>query len=428
MIKDYVRTATYRRAFLEHSEEVFKGKVVLDCGAGTGILSLFAIQAGAAKVYAVDASNIIQHAEKVIAANNLSDKVVCIQSKIEDLDLPEKVDVIISEWMGYFLIYESMLQSVIYARDKFLKPEGIMFPSHCRIHMAPLSASELFDDRSLYWNNVWGFDFSPLIDYATWCNFRYPLIEQIDTSNIIGPAIVIKTINTKTVTKEEIEYSFAQFKVRVDRSSVLHGFAAWFDVSFIPPSLSDCKYLPIIYTEADQDEVDEFFDPYEGEADKSSSSTMKASSDLPKAPKKQVPQGQVNDTDYKGPRPVVLSTAPEIGYTHWQQVSFFWNQPVSVRRGDIIDGYIRVTPFPGKRRSLYTQIGYNVNPAKSSSPPNLHPMLKGATVYGVSSQSTAPSRILVSYDDCPFASASKPEANPDFDIEKNSQYFKAFEV
>jgi protein arginine N-methyltransferase 1 len=51
--------------------------------------------------------------------------VTIIKSKVEDAVLPvEKVDIIISEWMGYFLIYESMLDTVLYARDKWLRPDG----------------------------------------------------------------------------------------------------------------------------------------------------------------------------------------------------------------------------------------------------------------------------------------------------------------
>lgn len=63
-----------------------------------------------------------EHAKKIIEANNLSDKIVVLNGKMEELELPEKVDVIVSEWMGYFLVYESMFSSVIYARDKYLKP------------------------------------------------------------------------------------------------------------------------------------------------------------------------------------------------------------------------------------------------------------------------------------------------------------------
>lgn len=51
----------------------------------------------------------------------LDDKIDVIQGTIESVELPEKVDIIISEWMGYFLLRESMLDSVIYARDRLAK-------------------------------------------------------------------------------------------------------------------------------------------------------------------------------------------------------------------------------------------------------------------------------------------------------------------
>ncbi len=58
--------------------------------------------------------------------NGFDDKIKVYKGKMEDIELPEKVDVIISEWMGYFLLYESMLDCVISARDKWLKPGGIV--------------------------------------------------------------------------------------------------------------------------------------------------------------------------------------------------------------------------------------------------------------------------------------------------------------
>ena len=45
---------------------------------------------------------------------------------MEEVKLPvDKVDIIISEWMGYFLLFESMLDSVLYARNKYLAPNGV---------------------------------------------------------------------------------------------------------------------------------------------------------------------------------------------------------------------------------------------------------------------------------------------------------------
>lgn len=66
-------------------------------------------------------SNIIHQARVIVNDNNLSDKVTLIQGKMEEVVLPvDKVDIIISEWMGYFLLYESMLDTVLVARDKYL--------------------------------------------------------------------------------------------------------------------------------------------------------------------------------------------------------------------------------------------------------------------------------------------------------------------
>ena len=104
---------------------MFKDKIVLDIGCGTGILSIFAARAGAKHVYGIEFADIADYAQEIVKVNNLTDKVTIIKSKVEEAVLPvEKVDIIISEWMGYFLIYESMLDTVLYARDKWLKPDG----------------------------------------------------------------------------------------------------------------------------------------------------------------------------------------------------------------------------------------------------------------------------------------------------------------
>lgn len=63
MMQDYTRTATYQRAILDNAAADFNGRVVLDVGAGSGILSFFAAQAGARRVYAVEASSMAAHCE-----------------------------------------------------------------------------------------------------------------------------------------------------------------------------------------------------------------------------------------------------------------------------------------------------------------------------------------------------------------------------
>lgn len=145
MLSDTKRTKAYERA-IEENKERFKDKLVLDVGAGTGILSIFAARAGAKHVYAVEFSETAYLAMEIIRENGLSDKITVIKMKVEDVqigsDIPFKVDIIISEWMGYCLLYESMLDSVIYARDNLMKLGGIMFPERARIYIAGMNDVE----------------------------------------------------------------------------------------------------------------------------------------------------------------------------------------------------------------------------------------------------------------------------------------------
>ena len=102
MLQDLTRTGTYRHAFLSNAVD-FKDKIVLDVGTGTGILALFACQAGAKKVYAVEASQSAEVARALVESNGYSDRIEVIQAKLEDVTLPEKVDIIISEPIGFLL-------------------------------------------------------------------------------------------------------------------------------------------------------------------------------------------------------------------------------------------------------------------------------------------------------------------------------------
>jgi len=103
MLKDKVRTLSYRNAIYQN-QHLFKDKVVLDVGCGTGILSLFAAKAGARLVIGVDMSDIIDQAKIIVKDNHMDNKIILLKGKMEDISLPvDKVDIIISEWMGYFL-------------------------------------------------------------------------------------------------------------------------------------------------------------------------------------------------------------------------------------------------------------------------------------------------------------------------------------
>lgn len=121
-------------------------------GSGSGILSFFAVQAGARKVYAVEASNMVEHSRTLVKQNGTFGQIVVVQAKLEEIQLPEKADVIISEPIGYMLLNERMLETFLFAR-KWLKPGGKMFPTQADMCIAP------FTDEPLYTEQVAKADF-----------------------------------------------------------------------------------------------------------------------------------------------------------------------------------------------------------------------------------------------------------------------------
>ena len=162
-------------------------QIVLDVGCGTGILSMFAVQAGASHVYGVDCSSIIDHAALIVKTNGFGDKITLIKAKMEDVELPVPyVDIIVSEWMGYFLLYESMLNTVLYARDKWLKKDGgIVFPDKAVLYICAIEDEQMKKERIDFWRDVYGFDMSalrevalkePVVDVRFCHSFMLPLI------------------------------------------------------------------------------------------------------------------------------------------------------------------------------------------------------------------------------------------------------------
>merc|ERR1719215_1856538 len=124
--------------------------LVLDIGCGTGMVSLFAASAGAKKVIGIDMSAIVERATDIVKENDLDDVITIIKGKVEEVTLPdgiEKVDIIISEWMGYCLFYETMLKTVLYARDKWLAPTGLIFPDRATLYVCAIEDRQYKDQK-----------------------------------------------------------------------------------------------------------------------------------------------------------------------------------------------------------------------------------------------------------------------------------------
>jgi len=165
MVFDQTRNAAYAAAIRKY---VTPDSVVLDVGAGLGVLGLIAAAAGARKVYLVEPEPVIHAAREVARHNGFGDRVVAIQGRVEEVDLPEKVDIISSVFTGNLLYSEDLLPSLFLARDRWLKPGGKMIPDAAELVAAPVSAPRLHEDMLGIWSTPhFGLDYSPLRRFAS---------------------------------------------------------------------------------------------------------------------------------------------------------------------------------------------------------------------------------------------------------------------
>ncbi|MGQ0646390.1 MAG: 50S ribosomal protein L11 methyltransferase [Gemmatimonadaceae bacterium] len=171
MLNDRTRTAAYLRAI---RQIVRPGDVVLDIGTGTGVFAVAAAQAGAARVYAIEATGIATAARRVYQANGFADRITLLEGESAGIELPERADVLVTEIIGIDPLGERILETTRDAVSRLLKPEARLIPSSIDVHAIPVSLpagvrmrwrfSESLVER---WRDWYGIDFSPLVDLST---------------------------------------------------------------------------------------------------------------------------------------------------------------------------------------------------------------------------------------------------------------------
>ncbi|KAI9305016.1 S-adenosyl-L-methionine-dependent methyltransferase [Cunninghamella echinulata] len=341
MLQDTVRTSTYRSAILLNGQKSFHDKIVMDVGAGSGILSYFAVQAGAKMVYAVEASGMAKKMQKLISQAGvndknafLKDKIKVVNAKIEDDNLPiPQVDTIVSEPIGVLLFHERMLESYIYARDHYLKPGGALYPSKGGIYLAPFTDANLWTEtmsKARFWeqDSFYGIDLSSLYQDAKNEMFGMPVVGHFDPRQLMTTPTVFDCydVDFSSVTIEELKDITIPYKWVSTYTGLMHGVAGWFDLTFAPP-------------------------PYNQQPNSNNNISSH-------------PENEPNTT-------IEMSTSPSADRTHWQQVRFLLREPLAVNATQAIHGWMRCIVNDMRSYTIYVEL--SLDPSKLSNPKDLNP-------------------------------------------------------
>jgi len=224
LLDDTVRTSAFREAI---SRVVRPGDVVLEIGAGTGLLSFFACDAGARRVYAIEQQHTADGAQLLAKRFGYSDRLTVIHSPSRDAELPERADVLITETLGALGFDESFLATLVDARDRFLQPDARILPSQIALWIAPAELPELYAKYIDWWSAPrYGFDFSPIRLFAA--NTFYS--EAMPAEALLAPLHHFDPLDARTT---GTQYG-GSGTFRVTRPGTLQGFVVGFTATLAP--------------------------------------------------------------------------------------------------------------------------------------------------------------------------------------------------
>jgi len=231
MIGDRVRTDAFQQAL---QAQVEAGDVVVDVGAGTGVLSLFAAQAGAERVYAIERSRLAKHAAALIEHNGADDRIEVLCGEAAELCAERELqcDVLVSEWLGQFVLLEGMFGAVAAARDAWLKPGGTLIPAGFELFLAPLGAGRagsatLEPYTPAYWSQAdYGVEFDPLLAVELEVLHR-SVPSPITGDRLLAPPQSAHVVDCHKASLDDL-YFKTELTFRTTRAGTLAGFVGHF--------------------------------------------------------------------------------------------------------------------------------------------------------------------------------------------------------
>ncbi len=223
-LSDRHRVAAYRRAL---DELVTPDSVVLDLGSGTGILGLLACAAGAADVYAVEATGVIGLAREICRANGYSERMHFIRGLSTDVDLPGPVDLVVTDQINEFCFGAGLLEFLSDASARCLAPDGVTVLAAFDLLVAPVESAELGQQVGFWTRPVEGFDLSAVLPIAA--NQPHPF--PIRREHLLGRPVTGATIDAAQSPEIEVE---VHARTTVEENGRLDGLAGFFAARLAP--------------------------------------------------------------------------------------------------------------------------------------------------------------------------------------------------
>ena len=224
MVGDSVRMDAYDLAL---KRTIKPGAVVLDIGSGTGIFSLLACKYGAARVYSLEMANAILIGQACARTNGYADRIQFIQAMSTDIDLPERVDVIVSDIRGVLPFFHTHLPSIIDARKRFLRVGGVQIPQRDRIWMVPVETADSYTQLVRgHHPNTYGINMEPALPFTF--NMRHGVLLQ--HKDMLSKPLCWYTLDYTTVETSDRAETLTWTAAR---DGVCHGICGWFDAELI---------------------------------------------------------------------------------------------------------------------------------------------------------------------------------------------------
>lgn len=220
MVHDRVRMGAYESAL---KRLVKPGSVVVDIGAGTGMLSFVACQCGAEKVYAIEPNDAIHVAREIARASGLANRIDFIHGLSTDVTLEKKADVIVSDLRGIVPLFEHHLPTIMHARERLLAPGGRLIPKCDRLWAALVDSAKVYEDLEKCWVfKECNLDVSAIRKYVT----NTPGQMRADPDQLLMDPQHWATLDYERLQKCNVE---GVVNGVVSRDGVAHVLCVWFD-------------------------------------------------------------------------------------------------------------------------------------------------------------------------------------------------------